>query len=253
MTRATPAEIRDLTTLLERKRDELDRLLRKRRYLERELAVLDRYIRQQSARAAIRAKGNGRGGSGLRRRGEPESRELMKAVESGNLSLTRACLKAGANPNARSEHGEPLLMLAASRGGSLPIVRELLRAGAQVDATDPSGNTALIACARDEDLPVVVELVENGANINARNLAGDTPLTNAACWGSSRVARLLLRQGADPRLTDGMDLLPVQLAQQQGHRSIVDLLRRRSVRPDPREVTARPGRGGRRGGSWRRR
>lgn len=94
--------------------------------------------------------------------------------------------------------------------------------GANINATDSLGNTALHRCMdtvfdetsdRAERIKVAHALIQAGANVNATNESGTTPLGvlvskfrrgNQACDVTEELA-LLLRNGADPNLSDGKD------------------------------------------------
>jgi hypothetical protein len=91
------------------------------------------------------------------------SPSLSIASSQGCVSLVRALLKAGSDPNAASNYRLPLQAAAAE--GCVSIVRALLKAGA-----DP----------------------------NARGLFGSTPLLEASGRGHSGVIKLLLEHGANP-------------------------------------------------------
>ena len=241
MSSGTPTQLRDLTTLVARKRAELEHVSRKKALLERQLADLHQEIEHLTARSGAAGPGQGASFSGVRRRQARGLPELVVAVEAGDSQLVRESLRAGASPNGRNKDGEPLLLLAVSRPNNVAVVRELLKAGAEVDLRDRSGNTALISCVRDEELSAVKELVLAGADLNARNDDGDTPLTNAACWGSAKVVRLLLASGADPDVRDGAGLSAMQLAQQQGHRAVGEILRRAAEIYRPSRSRGSPG------------
>ncbi len=121
------------------------------------------------------------------------------------------------------------MLLAAYKPRNLPVVRELLRRGADPNLSDNEGNTALLVSVRDDELDVVRELVRRRANVNARSQAGDTPLTNAAAWGSYAVSKYLLKSGADPNLADGEEISAAELARQQGHAKIAQMIERQQA------------------------
>ena len=92
-------------------------------------------------------------------------------------------------------------------------VRACLRAGADPDARDKNGFTPLHAAAWKSDAAAIAVLIETGADPNARNLFGWTPLYSAAGNGNAAAIAALLDAGADPgaRNEDGktpFDLIP---------------------------------------------
>jgi ankyrin repeat protein len=120
--------------------------------------------------------------------------EIMRVLAAGGAD-TRMRMKDGATPlmaaagmgivaPAQDEkRGTDRRGLAILDGGSVEPESRVLEAintalvlGSDIDATNPSGETALhIAAAQGYD-PVISLLVERGANLNARNAKGQTPL-----------------------------------------------------------------------------
>lgn len=76
---------------------------------------------------------------------------------------------------------------------------------------DRHGWTPLHQAVASSSLEVVLALLERGAEANARGRALETPLhladTETATW-------LLIRYGADPRLTDRNQLTPLDLVRE---------------------------------------
>ncbi len=137
---------------------------------------------------------------------------LGSAVESGNISLVRELLSAGANPNSgatlvvalggrdfENTSGDSL-MDAASRG-YLEIAKVLLAAGANVNATTKEGITALNLAATNAHPEVVKLLLAAKADPNAGNPA---PLIDAVIGRDSASAGLLLNAGANPNVENSI-------------------------------------------------
>ncbi len=112
----------------------------------------------------------------------------------------RACLEAGADPNARDEDGDtPLHHAAADNdGGEGEAAALLLAAGADPNARNNRGRTPLHNYGIGFE--VVVLLLEAGADPNARDQDGNTPLDSTSFYGSDDQERALIRAGADPNL-----------------------------------------------------
>jgi ankyrin repeat protein len=119
--------------------------------------------------------------------------------------------------------------MSAAAKGHLAVMRLLLKNGAAVDATSNSGGTPLILAAGNSDLDVVKLLLEKGAAIEARNKEGFTPLMSAVQAGQLEVVRLLLEKGAslDAKVRGRTSL---QIAEEQGHTQIAELLRKTGAR-----------------------
>nr|KAF6283217.1 ankyrin repeat and LEM domain containing 1 [Pipistrellus kuhlii] len=117
---------------------------------------------------------------------------------------------------------------AALREGEPRAVEELLRRGADPNLVLADGAAAVHLAAgarRPCALRCLQALLRGGGDPNARSAEALTPLHVAAAWGCSRSLELLLSQGADPRLLDQDGLRPLDLAEQQGHRDCVRVLR----------------------------
>ncbi|OQA06172.1 MAG: Phosphocholine transferase AnkX [bacterium ADurb.Bin374] len=119
----------------------------------------------------------------------------------------------------RSE-GLPMLQQAtplhfAAQSGNVSIVRALLNAGADVNARNPQDITPLHLAAWDGNADIVSLLLEHGADIDRRNHRneGMSALDLAAMTGSAEVVRILIEHGADPRRGDPVNrVTPLHLA-----------------------------------------
>lgn len=70
--------------------------------------------------------------------------QLLQALQSGDIQKVRALLEAGANLNARSEHGMSALCIAIDVGHPREeLVRLLLEAGANASLRNKGSKTAL--------------------------------------------------------------------------------------------------------------
>jgi hypothetical protein len=122
---------------------------------------------------------------------------LLGACKTGNASLVQALLAAGADANARDEHG--LLDTAlhrASYWGHVVLVRMLLQFGAAVDRRNRLDYTALHwACVRGEQ-EVARELLASAADVGVEDCEGNTPLHFAAREGYQDIVVCLLQGGA---------------------------------------------------------
>ena len=130
--------------------------------------------------------------------------------------------------NVTDENGfSPLHSAAYERNPDL--VELLLRAGANVNARNEHGQTPLLVCTmtdqsdkRDAYITVVDMLIEAGADCNAQDDGGYTPLHEPALVGDIEVCRLLIAHGANARLCNkhgqsALDLLKLQNAMRRRH------------------------------------
>jgi ankyrin repeat protein len=128
------------------------------------------------------------------------STDFFTALRNGDVRQIRAALDTGASINARDEHGNTPLMLAAVYS-DVASMKLLLERGAQVNVTNAEGATPLIRASYDFEKTRL--LVDRGADVNVRSALGETPLMLAARpVNSHRTVKLLLDHGADAKATN---------------------------------------------------
>lgn len=91
-------------------------------------------------------------------------KRLFDAVRSGDLLRIRAVLSQGVAANATNQSGETALMVAVGLGRA-DIVRLLLDHHALVDAKDKNGTTTLIFASMSGHISVIKELLKKGADV----------------------------------------------------------------------------------------
>ena len=111
--------------------------------------------------------------------------------------------------DARTADDETALMLAAFHN-LLPVAQALIQR--QADVNKP-GWTPLHYAATKAHVTMMRFLLENHAFIDAPSPNGTTPLMMAAHYGTPMAAKMLLEEGADPRLKNHLGLSALDLAQ----------------------------------------
>ena len=187
--------------------------------------------------------------------------DFFRAVVLDDARSVESLLQRGFDPNARDEKGQTPLYL-SQREGSFKVAEVLLaHPQTRVDLVNGAGETALMmtalrgytawidrlvargarieganegaapgwtplhyACAGPET-QAVQALLTRGARIDARSPNGTTPLMMAARYGSEASVDLLLKQGADTRLRNDLNLGPADFAQQGGRESLAARLK----------------------------
>uniref|UniRef100_A0A8C1WN15 Notch receptor 3 n=1 Tax=Cyprinus carpio TaxID=7962 RepID=A0A8C1WN15_CYPCA len=125
--------------------------------------------------------------------------------------------------DARMYDGSTALILAA-RLAVEGMVEELITCHADVNAVDEIGKSALHWAAAVNNVEATVALLKNGANKDMQDLKEETPLFLAAREGSCGAVKVLLAHFANREITDHMDRLPRDIAQERMHHDIVQLL-----------------------------
>lgn len=156
------------------------------------------------------------------------SKELIEAVQAGNVAEVRRMLAAGADVNSRDEAGATLLMQAA-QAGNLAMVEAVIDAGADVNASDERGWTALVKAVYNHEQKrgfgdVVRALIEAGANIEVAIGYGVRPLMLAAGYGETDVVAALLEAGADPLARNDGGYTALMMVKQKNYVDVINLL-----------------------------
>ena len=136
--------------------------------------------------------------------------DLSEAVKSGDATLVRAQLEAGADPDEPRVLGLTPLMRAALRD-DVAIVTLLLGAGADLNAVAPEGLTVAHVAAEADAAESLEVLVAAGADLGAVSSNGMNALHHAADLGSVRVIEFIAGQGMD------LDVRSELITQGHGH------------------------------------
>ena len=139
-------------------------------------------------------------------------------------------LDAGANVNAKDNHGKPALIWASIRGDT-ETVTMLLEKGADVNAKDKvNHDTALIEASSKGYTEIVSMLLENGADVNAKTKYGMTALNLASQSGPTELVVKLLDAGADVNAKTRWGMTALDGASHYGNTEIVKLLKKQIER-----------------------
>jgi ankyrin repeat protein len=150
--------------------------------------------------------------------------KLIAAIEAGKAETVRSLLAQGAEIDAKDDQGYTLLQHAVMSEQD-EAVSILLKAGADPEIkSDATGNTALHWAVMGDNLDILRTLLSRGANLEAKNSAGLTPLLFAAANNKTSQAALLLSKGANLEAQDSNGNTPLLKAATRGALEIVKLL-----------------------------
>jgi ankyrin repeat protein len=158
---------------------------------------------------------------------ECSERSLILRGKAHNDRVAALLLGAGVDPNLRDPDSGDTMLIEAVDSRDMPIIRALLRAGADLEAGSRSG-TALDVAALDrrEDSEIVRLLLDAGADPNSLDNGGNTALIDACAWGNSETVRMLLAAGADPNRVTKDGSTALNTAEAYGLPDMPDILTR---------------------------
>lgn len=145
-------------------------------------------------------------------------RGIVYSSVSGDVEAVEVLLNAGADPNAKTKDGLPLVFflcaMAAMKAQSdtelsktyIDIVLALLKGGAAPDSAGPGGFTALHVAGETGNTKLIRALLDHGATRDLKNVENKTPADIAAEWERAEAVKYLLF-GSD---ADSMDMQVVE-------------------------------------------
>ena len=157
---------------------------------------------------------------------------LAFAAAFGNLDIVEQILEAGADINGKVSYGDvPLTQAAIERNKD--IMRYLIEEGADVNIPNAFGISPFIGFCGYDDIEFVQLGLDHGGLINQSYESipksipprhGMTALQMSVFNGYTEIARLLLASGGDPLIKDSDGKTCLDIAREQGHDGIVELL-----------------------------
>ena len=148
---------------------------------------------------------------------------LHEAFKNNNIPLMELLLQYNADPNIRDLHGKAVLHCACA-SGNLTIVKLLLKAGAYTHLSAKLGTPLHFACHYRHIEIVKALLKDNNTNPNIRNEYGITSLMYACLAENVEIATILLRAKADPNIGSNQGT-PLQVALITRNTSLIKILR----------------------------
>ena len=162
--------------------------------------------------------------------------DFFKAIEFDQAEVVQKLLERGFDPNSPNLQGQPALMLAMQKSSNKVAEVLLNWKGTNLSISNPQSETPLMLAAITNQLVWAKKLIDKGADVNqkgwtplhyaatkghiemmrllmehhayldAESPNGTTPLMMAAHYGTPMATKLLLEEGADPRLKNQLGI-----------------------------------------------
>ena len=117
----------------------------------------------------------------------------------------------------------------ASEVGNTEAVKQHLAAGADVNAKDEHGITPLLHATRGCFTEIVELLIASGANVNVKSDGGEFPLLTAITCNTETV-KILIAKGADINTKNEWGDTSLDIAIEINHKAMADLLRKHGAK-----------------------
>jgi len=159
---------------------------------------------------------------------------LIVAANGGHVEVMNVLLAAGAEIDIQNDAGVTALFKAAEQGHA-NVVELLLTQQAAPDLFDNIGRTPLMIASRNGYQSIVEKLIAHDANVNAIeqldtgsyldiSIGGMTALIYASRGGHADISAILLKNGADRRLSSNTGETALGVAKELGFKKIEQLL-----------------------------
>lgn len=164
------------------------------------------------------------------------SQSLLAAAREGNLTMVKALLAKGADPDLVVKGADPVLLFAI-RNKEDALIKLLLEGGADPNLQISGGRTITDELAdldrSDKAREYLPLLAQHGADLNHLDAEGRTLLMRECAdpnYSSHEFIELLLELGADPNLAGPDGRTALDLAQADGYQNGTALLQARNAR-----------------------
>lgn len=133
-------------------------------------------------------------------------------IAKNNEAECQMFFDAGMDVNSRDSAGTPMICVAA-RSGKKEMIQWLIDHGADIDAVSQDrGYSAVMDAVWKSNREIVDLLVKLGANLNFIGRDGQSVLVLATGTGNTKICEILVRNGADPTITDHMGMSALEYA-----------------------------------------
>ena len=176
--------------------------------------------------------------------------EVQKAMQKETqLKVDVQVTRNGSQVKEFDQGANKIDLIEAARNGSIADCRQLLSKGADINATDNTGQTAVMIAAMTDQINLTKFLIERGADVNRSSNSGLTALHYAALENHYEIAYLLLEgdakvdatmrysstdgsNGKKAKLWEYIGATPLLIGVESGNLEVVALLIKAGANPN---------------------
>lgn len=162
----------------------------------------------------------------------------IEFLKNNDYMSVKKYIKDGADVNDTNENGEPVLSCGLRYRCDMDLLMLLIDNGADIYDFDEEGVSIFDMAITYNNIEMVEYILEQGIDVNVtKRRSRFTPLMAAASYGRVDIARLLLKYGADQKLTDTKGFTAVDFARKMNKKSILEILEYDADSPANRSYT----------------
>jgi len=140
------------------------------------------------------------------------SRNVLEAIHQSNIENLSSLIDANSIENSDKDGRTALLHAVLSK--NLKVMKYLITLGCQINVSDKNGWSPLHYAAQSGNLEMAQILIDSKIQVDMVDHYGNTALGRAVfnSKGDGEMIKLLLKNGADPNLSNNAGISPLKLA-----------------------------------------
>ena len=149
----------------------------------------------------------------------------LEILQKNDYIAAKLYIKDDADLNEETQSGESVLATALRYHCDFDLIELLIENGADIYDFDNEGVSIFDMAITYDNIKMVQYLIEQGIDVNdTKRRSGFTPLMCAACYGRTKIVKLLLERGADKEVKESKGFNATDFARKMNKKSVLVLL-----------------------------